>query len=758
MELFGDNMREEHFSEAKRLYEQKQFEQTIAYIDNHLWEGTPNLRDYVLKADAYFAMGQYEKGVHFPQVMINYKQPEQDDIEALKRLREYHRHDKWFLGYGKYDTRIKCILGEDIEKEILPTIDFFDTETILDAARYYYMRDDLVKAAFYHSIYTYFEKHNTDIKNGELQTVILQEENLSQVSEQLWSDNNDTVVFVIDTTDDYEAYFQMAKAVTHIGKKSIFIVPEIMLETGSDFPTADEMIALSYEYEEWMDDVRIMAPILFKNEENKTESNLLPLLNDISKHVKGNQLLMFAERRIFRKLKSSHIKRSVIHYIASNLAYDNASHNTNFGYINGYLAYLSTFFKSDAKALIHAKTSHKYSIVIPVRNNAATLRYTLQTCAEQEMDDYEILICDNSDRDDVYRLIKNEFADCNNIRYIRTPRILPLTKSFEFAFLNASGDFIIPIGADDALLPNALTDIENIRKRIGHEVDFFMWERLTYVWEGTKSIGQENMFLVPRKYKKGDYGIELRDTDAMLKLALVNPSMIYSLPLFYINSGFRKKYLLRMLKETGAILDGISQDIYTGVINMAINKKFYYVKYPLTIAALSGRSQGLQSTIGDTNEASLLERGQEYALMGAYAHAKRDSEDLLLMSDGDVANFCAMVLRAMDMGCLPLGWIYEFDWYVLGKRIIEQMKKNAISFDRVKKELIYTIALFSKEDAERIKNDMENQTICPAREILPDEKLYVEGETEEGLLILDAKQRGVHNVYDAATLYKNIER
>lgn len=47
---------------------------------------------------------------------------------------------------------------------------------------------------------------------------------------------------------------------------------------------------------------------------------------------------------------------------------------------------------------------------------------------------------------------------------------MQLAKSFEFACLNAKGEFIIPLGSDDGIMPYTLTEInkimENIQKKI----------------------------------------------------------------------------------------------------------------------------------------------------------------------------------------------------------------------------------------------------------------------------------------------------
>ena len=76
------------------------------------------------------------------------------------------------------------------------------------------------------------------------------------------------------------------------------------------------------------------------------------------------------------------------------------------------------------------------------------------------------------------------------------------------------------------------------------------------------------------------------------------PNTMFSMPMLYANSGFRRGYMKKILKETGRLWDGICQDLYMGVINIAINKEILNIEYPLTIVALSSKSIGHNANKG----------------------------------------------------------------------------------------------------------------------------------------------------------------
>src|SRR5262249_38681440 len=102
----------------------------------------------------------------------------------------------------------------------------------------------------------------------------------------------------------------------------------------------------------------------------------------------------------------------------------------------------------------------RFSIVIPTRDRADTLRHTLRTCLAQDFADFEIVVSDNDSSPAVREVVEN-FAD-SKIKYIRTRRLLAMSDSWEFALEHAAGEFITVIGSDDGLLLHALTEIDRV--------------------------------------------------------------------------------------------------------------------------------------------------------------------------------------------------------------------------------------------------------------------------------------------------------
>src|SRR5438128_8472362 len=96
----------------------------------------------------------------------------------------------------------------------------------------------------------------------------------------------------------------------------------------------------------------------------------------------------------------------------------------------------------------------RFSLVIPTRDRASTLPFTLRTCLALEFDDFEIVVADNGSSDQTREIVEN--AGDRRIRYFRSPEPLAMSDSWDFALSHASGEYVLLLGADDELLLHAL--------------------------------------------------------------------------------------------------------------------------------------------------------------------------------------------------------------------------------------------------------------------------------------------------------------
>jgi hypothetical protein len=426
----------------------------------------------------------------------------------------------------------------------------------------------------------------------------------------------------------------------------------------------------------------------------------------------------------------------------------------NFGWVGNYLSYISKIYSFDVKKEIEKPAECKFSIVIPARNSAVSLRYTLKTCLNQRYQgSFEIVLSDNSTNGntEVYDL----YCELNDtrIKYYKTPGDLFLTKSFEFAFLMAKGEFIMSIGSDDALLPWTLEVLDDVIDKYPEE-EIIQWERGFYAWPGFNG-GQENQFVIPGNYEKNKYDLCKLSKSYYLVNILNDPNTMYGLPMFYINSGFRRNYFNTLIKKTGRLWDGTNQDIYMGIVNININEHIPYVKYPLAIAGMTGASVGLQSQKGITDEA------QKLSNIGA--HALSAIERLIPQVSTDISSMYINILRQIGRGLIPIGFLDSIiDFKQIFTQCFNQLQVTDVLYDQKLHFFRYTASMHGEEFLRWFDENIYNKAIIPIE--VDDKKMdeffktkkYNEGNIETGGLILDAFKYGVTNVYEASLLFEKM--
>lgn len=436
--------------------------------------------------------------------------------------------------------------------------------------------------------------------------------------------------------------------------------------------------------------------------------------------------------------------------------------NLSVGWAGDYCDYISTIYNHDVKEWIDRKPTCKYSIVISARNSSDTLRHALRTCLELDYPkaQYEIVISDNSsdDNEGVYELC--ESLDDDRIQYYRMPRDLQPAKCFEYGFLQTRGEFILSMGADDAVLPWALQVLDDIREQHPKE-PIIQWQYGFYVWKeaGNK---QENLFRISEKYQLGEYGEHYALRTQYMRDILQNSQFMYMLPSLHINSGCKREYMRHLLQETNRLWDGATQDIYMGIMNMLVNEQILNIKYPLTIAGISHVSKsGDPAMLGEDEAEGMQSHNVAKATGNTGVYCRSFIERLLPdFSGSNVDNLYHSLLRAAARGVLPDTYMAEiFDWKKMFWECAVQLNARDAEFDKRIQVARYTASWHGEEFLKWFDDAIYEPIIQPTRyeedriQEMEKTQAYVEGETEFGGMIVDASKHGVENVYDAVQLF-----
>lgn len=120
----------------------------------------------------------------------------------------------------------------------------------------------------------------------------------------------------------------------------------------------------------------------------------------------------------------------------------------------------------------------KISVIIPTRERAETLEFTIKTALNQALQEYEVIVSDNFSQDHT-KLVFDSFND-QRLRYVNTKKRLSMTDNFNFGVSHAKGDYIIIIGDDDGILPNAIDKLSEVIE--AHPSELYTWPRHGYIW------------------------------------------------------------------------------------------------------------------------------------------------------------------------------------------------------------------------------------------------------------------------------------
>jgi hypothetical protein len=226
----------------------------------------------------------------------------------------------------------------------------------------------------------------------------------------------------------------------------------------------------------------------------------------------------------------------------------------------------------------------RFSLVVPTRQRADTLRHALRTLTAQDGRDLEIVV-QNNGCDPKTRALVEEIAD-PRVRHFSSSAILTMSENWEMALRHARGDFITFVGDDDGLFPDAC----RIARAVFDQTDakILSWLPFCYYWPNYVHPELRN-----RLVAIVDNNIRLRTVrSAGLLRRVYRFSADYSeLPMIY-NSFVARSVIEAVIAEYGRYFLGRAPDVTSGIVNAAKTDQFARLSRPLSMTGLSHHSVG----------------------------------------------------------------------------------------------------------------------------------------------------------------------
>lgn len=235
-----------------------------------------------------------------------------------------------------------------------------------------------------------------------------------------------------------------------------------------------------------------------------------------------------------------------------------------------------------------------FTILVPTRDRAETLFYTLKTCINQNYDNYEVIVSDNFSSDNT-KAVVDEYSNHDQIRYINPGRRLSMTGNFEFALSHVETEgFVISIGDDDGLMAGALERAAELIRE--YEVLALANSSIYYAWPNFPIKEKRNTIFIHDKTKR----VEVRNGKEEIKKIIAftgrEKNYVWGLPGLY--RGFVHTSVLNKVKGGGRYFNSITPDAYSAFANALFLDRYLFTTEPLTIEGVSGKSNGASQILG----------------------------------------------------------------------------------------------------------------------------------------------------------------
>lgn len=225
----------------------------------------------------------------------------------------------------------------------------------------------------------------------------------------------------------------------------------------------------------------------------------------------------------------------------------------------------------------------KFSVVIPTRERADTLRFALRTCLDQAFDDYEVVVSDNFSTPATKQVVDE--LGSPKVRYVRTAEPVAMSTNWEFGVAHAAGEYVILIGDDDGLLPHALAELDRVTA--AHQPKAVRWSAAYYTWPTIALAGQGNFLRVPL----GTVLVERDGAEAIRAVAEFR-AFYTDLPMLY-NAAVRRDVLAELRRRTGRVFPHPVPDVYSGFAVAHAAGRFLATTAPMTVSGQSRASNGI---------------------------------------------------------------------------------------------------------------------------------------------------------------------
>lgn len=230
------------------------------------------------------------------------------------------------------------------------------------------------------------------------------------------------------------------------------------------------------------------------------------------------------------------------------------------------------------------------SVLLPSRNRLELLRRAIDSVLHQNFPSVELIVSDNFSDEDYATYI--ESLNNPKIRLVRTTASVPVTQNWNNALLQASGQYVIMLGDDDALAPGSLARLSELA--FEHQMpDVIYAMAYHYAYPGVVPSASGGYFATvrPRPIYSDQHAPSFLDPARARHFAVQALKFRH---LFGFNSQFFawKREFIDSLKSYGPFFQSPYPDFYSSFVTMLKADRILVDPEPRAIIGISPKSFG----------------------------------------------------------------------------------------------------------------------------------------------------------------------
>lgn len=325
----------------------------------------------------------------------------------------------------------------------------------------------------------------------------------------------------------------------------------------------------------------------------------------------------------------------------------------------------------------------RFTVIIPSKNRAEYLRYTLRTCMMQNYERLEVVVSDDGSTENNREIVSEASQLDPRIRFVAHPHGGGMRENFEFALSQVKPGFVIALGGDDGLLPDGIQGMWDVLQETGTEL--LAWPGPIYSYPQTR--GADSQLVIYRQK-----GVRLIDSAVFLRRQAkkLRYSSDVESPMFYVKGVASTKLVERVRDRSPDRRFYLcpTPDGFSGIVLAGEVSRFAFSGQPFSLFGLSPSSQGLaylsNSPHAKQTSESFIRNASSRAMHRELAGQPYSPLIALMTAD--------YLLTAQDLPGWP-GQVPRIDYKKLLIRGLSELNHGLYGDDRICRELGILVAI-----------------------------------------------------------------